>query len=65
MENHLVPISKALSFIAIKNLPQLKFFINKIIGSFVVTVVLQLLERQVFLNEVIDLQYSVCKRAHF
>lgn len=65
MENHLVPTSKALSFIAIKNLPQLKFLINKIIGSFVVSVVLQLLGRQIFLNEVIDLQYSVCKRAHF
>lgn len=65
MENHLVPTSKALSFIAIKNLPQLKFLIDKIIGSFVVIVVFNFWKDKFFLNEVIDLQYSVCKRAHF
>lgn len=65
MENSLLPTSKAPSFDAIKNLLQLKFLINKIIGSFVVAVVLQLLERQIFLNEVIDRQHSVCVRACF
>lgn len=62
MENHLLRTSKALRFSATKNLLQLKILINKIIGSFVV---LQLLERQIFLNEVIDLQHFVRRRAYF
>lgn len=65
MENHLLPTSKALSLCATKNNSlQLKILINKIIGSFVI-LLLQLLERQIFLNEIIDLQHFVCKRAYF
>lgn len=63
MENYLLLTSKALSFSAMKNLLQLKCPINKIIGSFVVLLLRELLEKQIFLNEVIDLQHFVCKRA--
>lgn len=65
MENHLVPTSEALGFSAIKNLLELEFLIHMFIGPFVVSLILQLLEGQICLNDVLDRHYSVCKRAHF
>lgn len=63
MKNHLLRTSKALCFSATKNLLRLKILIDKIIGSLVV--LLQLMERQIFLNEVIDVQHFARKRAYF